>query len=60
MTVLGFISETAVIEGILKKDKSALQKWHDYQKTFRSKLKSIAKSGEELYYIIKDTAYSEI
>ncbi len=42
------------------KDKNALQKWHDYQNTFRSWLAPIAKSGEELHAIAIENGYDSI
>lgn len=42
------------------KDENALQKWRKYQKLFRSKLKSIAKSGEELYSMVIEDGYDTL
>lgn len=38
-------------------DSEAIQKWSNYKNLFRSKLRSLAESGEELYYIIKENGY---
>lgn len=42
------------------KDASALQKWQNYQEILKFKLKQITKSGEELYYLIKDNGYDTL
>ncbi len=42
------------------KDLTALQKWQDYQKVFKSKLSEITKSGEELYHIVNEHGYDTI
>jgi len=42
------------------RDTNALQKWQDYQEILRSKLRQITKSGEELYYLIKENGYDTL
>ena len=42
------------------KDAAAIEKWRKYQKLFRSKLNSIAKSSEELYSIVTEDGYDTL